>query len=202
MHKTKIPNMAPYESLLNVDSQEEILRRVQRNLNRLAADKDELAALLEDTRREYTDAAQRLCSMADCPDRERITLQLATIKTVLDKNTERFEEVSVEFEDFRQDALSLLTPDLRWVDFWQLFRFILPRKTQIELYEPLYNEFLEDFLIARRYKSKAAQRWLRLCFACRTVSMVVGCFWVMCGSKLRRVLLAFLPEALRRFWSS
>jgi hypothetical protein len=81
----------------------------------------------------------------------------------------------------------------------ELFQFILPPKVKREVYEPQFNDLLEDFLIkAQKYDTKWASRWLRSCFVMRAFSTVIGSLWAALGSKVGNVFLAFLPEPLRK----
>jgi hypothetical protein len=87
------------------------------------------------------------------------------------------------------------------VQFWELFRFILPPKTRRESFVPHYNDIKEDYLISLRYKSKWIKRWFCICFLFRTTFMIAECFRVAFGSALKAAALLFVPEALRRvFW--
>jgi len=86
--------------------------------------------------------------------------------------------------------------------FWELFPFLLSPKARREVYEPAYNDFLQDFLIARRFKTKKARQWVNFCFFCKTCFMVADCFRVMFTSKIGQFLLGAVPESIRRFLRS
>jgi hypothetical protein len=83
---------------------------------------------------------------------------------------------------------------------WRLFSYVLPRKTRRDVFEPLYNEMLADYLEARRYRGKWARRWLKVCFTLKTVAMVAGCFRAMVSDKLLSAVLALVPKGLRELW--
>jgi hypothetical protein len=81
----------------------------------------------------------------------------------------------------------------------ELFSFVLPPKARREIFEPAYNDMKGDFLKAlRRFNGRGQRRWLMFWFVVHTSFMIVNCFWVMCGTKVKRVLLALLPEGFRR----
>lgn len=86
----------------------------------------------------------------------------------------------------------------RVLKFGELFAFLLPPKIRREAYEPAYNDLLADFLLARRYKSLWARRWLLFCFLVRTGWMIAESFRVMFGQKLRKMLWDSFVELLRR----
>ena len=82
--------------------------------------------------------------------------------------------------------------------FWELFSFMLPPKLRREVYEPAYNDLLADFLIALRYRSKWAKRWLWLCFRARTGYMVAECIRVCISAKLRKLIVDSVADLFRR----
>src|SRR6266545_2161218 len=56
--------------------------------------------------------------------------------------------------------------------FWRLFSYLLPRKTRERVFEPAYQELLEDYLTTHgKYRTKWAKRWLTFCYTFRTVVM-------------------------------
>jgi hypothetical protein len=88
--------------------------------------------------------------------------------------------------------------------FWALFPFILPRRLREQVYEPSYQELLEDYHVARRsYRTKWARRWLTFCFTLRTLVLVAQCFGALLSDRGWQVLkwtlfLLFGEEAVRR----
>jgi hypothetical protein len=82
---------------------------------------------------------------------------------------------------------------------WDIILFILPHETLVEVYEPLFNEFREDYLSAYPQQSKWGKRWLKFCFGCKTVFMVIGCFRVLLVSKTANLFWALMPEPVRKF---
>lgn len=85
--------------------------------------------------------------------------------------------------------------------FWTFFSFLLPKKIKVEAFEPAYNDMLADFLIAKnKYRSKAARRWLLVCFGFRTVLMIADCLRVFAQDKVWKGIEAFLPQGLRSWW--
>jgi hypothetical protein len=105
-----------------------------------------------------------------------------------------------EEEEREADKLLGTTFSRKLLGFFELFQFILPRKPRRELCEPAYNDLKADYLLARRYRSKIARIWLTFCFAFRTVAMVVDCFWLIAGKKMRAFLWLLMPEAIHRLW--
>ncbi|HEY5503656.1 MAG TPA: hypothetical protein VIK28_00750 [Sedimentisphaerales bacterium] len=86
----------------------------------------------------------------------------------------------------------------KFLNFWELFPFILPAKTRREVYEPAYNDLLADYDKALQFKSPWARRWLTFCFTCRTIFMVVDSLRVLTGSKFRKVVWNSITESFRK----
>jgi hypothetical protein len=86
--------------------------------------------------------------------------------------------------------------------FWRLFSYLLPRKTRDRVFEPNYQELLEDYLTRGKYRTKWAKRWLAFCFTFRTILMVLGCFRAMLADKAIALLARLVPEPLKRWWLS
>jgi hypothetical protein len=89
-------------------------------------------------------------------------------------------------------------PTVRWLE---LLGFILPRRTRLESYEPYLYDLIADYLLARQFRSKWARRWLKACFAIRTISTVIKCFSLLLGEAGRKLLVYLLPESWQRFLS-
>jgi hypothetical protein len=87
--------------------------------------------------------------------------------------------------------------------FWELFSFVLPHKTRERVFEPHYQELLEDYLVTRgRYRTPVAKKWLTFCFAFRTGLMVLDCLRVLLTHKALQFLLGIIPEAVKQWWWS
>ena len=82
---------------------------------------------------------------------------------------------------------------LGWPRFWELFGFCLPRKICEEVDEPGRNELLEDYFLARKYRTKWARRWLTFCFTFRTVLLVADCWRVLLKNGAVKIILGFVP---------
>jgi hypothetical protein len=68
--------------------------------------------------------------------------------------------------------------------FLELFAFLLPRTTRERVFEPVRQELLEDYLLAKkRYRTKGARRWLAFCFAFRFLLLFLGCIRALLMSK-------------------
>jgi hypothetical protein len=82
---------------------------------------------------------------------------------------------------------------------WFLGGFLFSAKMRREIYEPVIEELKEDLLIAKaKCKTRTARGWVRLCFALRTLSVILACGRVACGRSLGR----FIPRLIRFWWSS
>jgi hypothetical protein len=84
------------------------------------------------------------------------------------------------------------------VQFWELFRFLLPAKTRQEAYEPAFNDLKAEFLNSLKFKSPSARRWLGFCFTVKTVLMVLDCFRVMVGAKIKNLFWNSILDACRK----
>jgi len=84
--------------------------------------------------------------------------------------------------------------------FWRLFSYLLSRKSREELFEPAYNDMLQDYLETRgQYRTKWAKRWLKLVFTLKTVSMVCGCMRAALVEKGKNAILCLLPGPFRQW---
>lgn len=80
-----------------------------------------------------------------------------------------------------------------WPRFWELFGFLLPRKTREKVYDEIRNELLEDYYYTRKkYRTKWARRWLTLCFTFRTFLVIGDCWRVLLGAGVAKALLGLL----------
>jgi hypothetical protein len=84
----------------------------------------------------------------------------------------------------------------RW---WRLFSFILPRDFRLRVFEPLFQELLEDYAEARSCRTKWGCRWLALCFSWKTVRMVLSCLHEMVKDRTVAWLLRWIPEPLKKW---
>jgi hypothetical protein len=76
---------------------------------------------------------------------------------------------------------------------WLVFSLILSQSVRRDLFMPVFNEFVEDYLFAQqRIQRKWERRWVAFAFTMRTLSMIVSC--------ARLHLLSKLLNAARRFW--
>jgi hypothetical protein len=82
---------------------------------------------------------------------------------------------------------------------WLLGGFLFNAKTRREIYEPVIEELKEDLWTAKgKCKTEFARNWVRLCFALRTLSVILACGRVACGRSLGR----FVPKLIKFWWSS
>ena len=85
-------------------------------------------------------------------------------------------------------------------EMWELFSFLLPRKTRRECFEPAYNDLRSETLRARKFHGKWARRWISFCFILKTALMLMECLRVLLQSGTGRIILGLLPESLRNWW--
>jgi hypothetical protein len=82
---------------------------------------------------------------------------------------------------------------------WFFSGFLFNARTRREIYEPVIEELKEDLWIAKsKCKTEVAKNWVRLCFALRTLSVILACGRVACGRSLGR----FVPSLIKFWWSS
>ncbi len=65
----------------------------------------------------------------------------------------------------------------KFPQYWEFFRYILPKRVQNSAWEPAFWELMEDFysVIDRIEGRKCLTRWIVFCFTVRTVLMYVQC---------------------------
>ncbi len=86
--------------------------------------------------------------------------------------------------------------------FWELFSYILPHGVRKRVFEPAFNEMIEDYLETRgRYRTRWAKRWLTFAFTFRTALMVFDCFRALLTHRAFRFVSHLLPEPIRSWWS-
>lgn len=98
-----------------------------------------------------------------------------------------------------------LVPIVRWPGFprvWELLGFLLGRTIRERIYTPIHHELLEDYLLAKRYRTKGARRWLAFCFTLRTLVLLAECVRAALADKGARLLLKLMPEPLREWWAT
>jgi hypothetical protein len=87
-----------------------------------------------------------------------------------------------------------------WPRWWRLFSFVLPRSTRDRVFEPSFQELMEDYLATRgAYRTKWARRWLKFCFTLRTALMVGSCLRAWITDRGVAALLWFLPGPVREW---
>jgi hypothetical protein len=89
-------------------------------------------------------------------------------------------------------------PGADWPRWWRLFSFVLPKGTRDRAFEPHFNELVEDFLEARRYRGRCQRCWLAVAFTIRTVLMILDCLRVGFMNHILRLL----PQHIRRWWTA
>lgn len=72
--------------------------------------------------------------------------------------------------------------------FWLLFSVVLSHKVRREVFMPLFNEFVEDYLFAKNQTSgKWEKRWLSAAFTVKTLGVVRSCLGMQFGTVLVRL---------------
>ena len=65
---------------------------------------------------------------------------------------------------------------------WLLFSYILTYEVRRNAFMPTYNEFVEDYLFARKkYRKPWNKRWLAVAFTYRTLVMMGACLRIQFG---------------------
>jgi len=85
---------------------------------------------------------------------------------------------------------------------WSLLQYLLPKTIRVRLFTPAHEDLKADYYTAyRQFRSKRARRWLRFCFALRTIILILGCLWTWGLDKLLKWLTTLLPAPLRQWWT-
>jgi hypothetical protein len=87
--------------------------------------------------------------------------------------------------------------------FWELLRFILGTRLRRRVFEPAYNDLLADHLMTRasRFQTPWARRWIKFCFAARTLRLIVECAAVgLRGTVGQFILPQSIRDAVREWW--
>jgi hypothetical protein len=115
-----------------------------------------------------------------------------------------------EFGSSQQNAVSRVTslplirddtaPPGRLPRFWRLFSYILPKQTRVRVFEPAYNDMLEDYATRGKYRTKWAKRWLAFCFTWHTAWMVVECVASMLSDKALALVRRLWPGLVLWWW--
>jgi hypothetical protein len=71
---------------------------------------------------------------------------------------------------------------------WALFPFILPRNVRERVYEPAHQEVLEEYIKARKYRTKWAGRWITFAFTIKTIRMVCQSLNACIGDQGRKIV--------------
>jgi hypothetical protein len=87
--------------------------------------------------------------------------------------------------------------------FWDMFPFMLSKKTRTRVYEPACEELKEDYLNAlRRFTKPGERRCLKLIFTYRTIVLVVQSLAAGIGDRAMRLVEKVLPILLGRWLGS
>ena len=82
---------------------------------------------------------------------------------------------------------------------WELLSFILPPKTHRECFVPAYNDFLEKYTHARKFRTKWTRRCFAFAFTGLFLVMLAECFRLLIFSSTGKILLGMLPEFFQKW---
>jgi len=82
---------------------------------------------------------------------------------------------------------------------WELFGYLLRRKTRVRIFQPAFHDLLADYFEtrAKRFQTPVAKWWLNFCFTFRTIGLVIECFRVTFLGGLIATLLAMIPTGVK-----
>ena len=84
----------------------------------------------------------------------------------------------------------------------ELAGFLIPKRTRERVFEPYRHELCEDYYQSRRqYRTKSSRRWLTFCFTVRTLVALFESLRVGLASAGGRMLLGFVPERWKQWWT-
>lgn len=64
----------------------------------------------------------------------------------------------------------------RFLAFWDIFQYILPRQTRLRVYTPAHLELAYEYITTfAAHNGKAARIWLHCCFIFRTLLLLLDC---------------------------
>jgi hypothetical protein len=88
----------------------------------------------------------------------------------------------------RSDQTAQSLSQSRFPRMWQLFPFLLSREVRERVYEPSYQDLLEDYVRAQALRTtKMARWWLWACFSIRTIGLLAGSIGAATGVKFWRI---------------
>jgi hypothetical protein len=102
----------------------------------------------------------------------------------------------------RLAALARIAYDARKLDGFlrsvELLACVLPGRVRQRHFQPAFYEDKKQYLLDRRiHRSKQGRIWLALCFLSNVIILIVQTAWGMLGGGLEKVILAFIPAAVR-----
>src|SRR5262249_30769743 len=84
---------------------------------------------------------------------------------------------------------------------WRLFSYILPKPTRDRVFEPAYQETLEDYIAIRsKYHTEREKQWLAVCFTWHTAWMVVECVAAMLSDRALALARRLWPGLILWWW--
>jgi hypothetical protein len=104
-------------------------------------------------------------------------------------------DILIEWKSKRNKPL----PSTRLFRCIEMFARILPTRIRLQTFEPAYNDEKAAYLIDRRkYKTPFWRGWLKVWFVIHVGWMIPQCLLGMCGDKVKRLVLSFLPDYFRK----
>lgn len=102
------------------------------------------------------------------------------------------------YKSLPEDATCVVSR--RFQRVWELFGFLLSKKTRERLYEPAYDDLLLQHAKAQDPKfGKWAVPWLNFCFTIRTIGLVFQCYRAVFTGAALAGLLKCLPPGLKQW---
>jgi hypothetical protein len=91
-------------------------------------------------------------------------------------------------------------PPPTWLGHWGFLAYLLSRKARREVFEPAWQELLEDYVIAcGQYQASWQRRGLNAIFTWRAVCLVWQCLRAVVGDRAVQFLERLAPQ-LVRWW--
>lgn len=91
----------------------------------------------------------------------------------------------------------------RFPAWWELFRYVLPKNVETQVFDPTYNDLLADYLSAsHHFKHGGRRKWLTFCFGFRTIVMFLECLRVFVTDRTIGHLTRLGPHFLKSAWKA
>jgi hypothetical protein len=110
-----------------------------------------------------------------------------------------FRDMGVSFQPFPEEPP--LAQSKPWPRGWAVLRFLMSKKAREEVFEPSYQDFLEDYLLAcRENPSTWGRRRVHLVFTWRVLVLAGQCLQAVLGDRMLALLQSVVPHIIVSFW--